>query len=111
MYIEYEFEIKIEECIINAYDATEIITDITYIIGDPEFLSSKYLFDETPVCNYPETVTVTNLPSFASHNELAKDFNIPMTEQHDLDGIYTVTLKSEIQVPDDYTKTTFTTWF
>ena len=28
-----------------------------------------------------------------------------------LDGIYTVTLRSEIQVPTDYTKTKFTTWF
>lgn len=80
MFVEYEFDIQIEECIINAYDATKTISDLTYIIGDPGLLSTKYLFDETPVCNYPETVTVTNLPGFAIHQESLKDFSIPKTE-------------------------------
>lgn len=110
MFVEYDFHIQIEECIISAYDASKVIPDLTYIIGDPDFTSTSYLFDETPVCNYPETVTVTNLPGFALHNEQSKDFSISKNEQHDLDGTYTVTLRSEIQVPDDYTKTTFTTW-
>ena len=96
MFVEYDFEIQIEECIINAYDATQIIPDLTYIIGDPDFLSASYLFDESPVCNYPETVTVTDLPSFASHDGVDKDFSIPKNEEHALDGTYTVTLRSEI---------------
>ena len=44
MFVEYEFDIQIEECIINAYDATKTISDLTYIIGDPGLLSTKYLF-------------------------------------------------------------------
>ena len=63
----------------------------------------NYIFDEDPVCNYPEIVTVTNLPSFAKHNEATSDFTIPQNNDLDLIGEYTVTLRSEIQVPDDYT--------
>ena len=96
MFVEYDFQIQIEECIIQSYDATAIISDQIYIIGDPDLLSQIYLFDETPVCNYPETVTVTNLPDFALHNESENEFSVPKTEEHSLDGTYTVTLRSEI---------------
>jgi len=75
------------------------------IIGDPTLYSPKYNFTQTPLCNYPETVTVTDLPAFAFHNVNSSKFEIPQTENLTLDGIYTVTLRSEIQVPTDYTKT------
>ena len=68
-----------------------------------------YIFDEDPVCNYPEIVTVTNLPNFANHNEPSSDFTIPQNSDLDLIGEYTVTLKSEIHVPDDHSKATYTT--
>ena len=70
-----------------------------------------YIFDEDPVCKYPETVTVTNLPAFATHNEPSSDFTIPQNNDLDLIGEYTVTLRSEIQVPDDYTQSTYTIKF
>ena len=109
--VEYDFLIQIEECVITSYDATLTIPTLTYIIGDPELVSSSYLFDETPFCGYDETVTVTNLPTWAIHDGTAKNFRIPKNEDLSLDATYTVTLRSEIQVPDDYTETTFTTWF
>ena len=56
-------------------------------------------------------MTVTNLPSFANHNEATSDFTIPQNNDLDLIGEYTVTLRSEIQVPDDYTQSTYTTVF
>ena len=53
---------------------------------------------------------MTNLPTFTFHQEPSSNFLIANTEDLSLDGTYTVTLRSEIQVPTDYTKTVFTTW-
>ena len=70
-----------------------------------------YVFDEDPVCNYPEIVTLTNLPAFVTHNEGSSDFTVPQTGDLSLLGEYPVTIKSEICVPDDYTQDTCTTKF
>ena len=67
LFVEYNFVIQIEECVIASYAATQLVPDLTMIIGDPELLSSVYIFDESPVCNYPETVTVTGLPAWTLH--------------------------------------------
>ena len=56
----------------------------------------KYIFTEDPVCQYPETVTLTNLPSFVEHNESTSDFSIPHNADLSLIGSYVVTIKSEI---------------
>ena len=52
------------------------MTEITYNIGDPALTDGLYAFEETPVCGYPETVTLTNLPTFVTHNEANSDFMI-----------------------------------
>ena len=62
------------------------------------------------MCNYPETVTVIDLPTFAQHQEPDSTFSIPKIEDLSLEGTYLVTVRSQILVPDDYTKTTFTAW-
>jgi len=54
---------------------------------------------------------VTNLPSFATHNLATADFTIPQTFDLALIGEYKVRIRSEISIPDDYTKTTFTKKF
>jgi len=87
------------------------VTAIVYNVNQATLTDGLYVFDENPLCNYPETVTVTNLPDFAAHNEDSSDFTIQQNNDLDLIGEYTVTLRSEIQVPTDYTKTTFTTMF
>lgn len=113
MFVEYTFTIFVEPCLISTYTATLEAADISYNIGGPDLLNvSPYVFDENPVCNYPETVTISNLPVFATHNgPTTDDFSLPQTTDLSLLGSYTVTVRSEIQVPNNYSKTTFTTWF
>ena len=88
-----------------------MVTVIVYNVNQATLTDGLYIFDEDPVCNYPETVTVTDLPVFATHNEQNSDFTILQNNDLSLIGEYTVTLKSEIQVPDDHTQATFTPFF
>ena len=111
LFVEYPFVIQIEECIVDTYTADLVIDVISYNIGAPTLTSPKYTFEESPPCFYPETVTLTNLPPFVTHNEATSDFTIPQTSDLSLIGEYIVTLRSEISIPDDYTMTTYTTLF
>ena len=87
--------------------------DIFYNLGESALLNvSPYAFEQVPaICGYPETVTVTNLPAFATHNLAAKDFSLSQITDLSLIGEYTVTIRSEIEVPDDYTLSSATTFF
>ena len=106
MFSEYDFIILIEPCLVNTYTDTTTITRIVYNIGAKDFTDGLYVFDEDPVCNYPETVTLTNLPNFAIHNEGSSDFTIPQIGDLSLLGEYPVTIRSKICVPDDHTHKT-----
>ena len=77
MFVEYDFVILIEPCLVNTYTDTNTISRIVYNIGSLTLTDGLYVFDEDPICNYPETVTLTNLPNFVSHNEGSSDFTIP----------------------------------
>ena len=77
MFDEYQFSIFVQPCLVTTYSDTTTITTIFYNIGSVTLTDGLYVFDEDPVCNYPETVTVTNLPVFANHNEPSSDFTIP----------------------------------
>ena len=111
MFAEYEFTVFMEPCLVSTYEATTMVTVIVYNVNQATLTDGLYIFDEDPVCNYPETVTVTDLPVFATHNEQNSDFTILQNNDLSLIGEYTVTLKSEIQVPDDHTQATFTPFF
>ena len=54
---------------------------------------------------------MTNLPIFVYHNEADADFTVDRVDDLGLIGEYLVNLRSEICVPDDYTKATCTTMF
>ena len=111
MFVEYEFKVFIQPCLVTSYDATKAITRIVYNVNQATLTSGNYQFDEFPVCNYPEVVTVTNLPIWAQHNLASSDFTIPQNGNLSLVGSYTVTLRSEIKIPTDHTKTAFKTLF
>ena len=111
MFDEHDFIVFIEPCLVSSYYATTQVFVIVYNVNQATLTDGFYVFDESPFCNYPETVTVSNLPAFANHNKGSSDFTIPQNNNIDLIGEYTVTLRSEIQVPDDHTQSTFTTLF
>lgn len=95
----------------STYVDTLQVGTIVYNIGQPDLTAGDYIFDENPQCGYPETVTITNLPVWATHNEPTSDFTIPKQTSLALLGFYTARIRSEIQVPTDYTQTVFTTLF
>ena len=104
MAFEYDLEILIEPCIVDTFTATKKVQDISYHVGEPGLTAiGSYKFDENPVCNYQQTVTLTNLPSFITHNDITSDFTLPEITDLNLIGSYMITIRSEIQVPEDYT--------
>ena len=50
---------------------------------------------------------MTTLPTFITHNEATSDFTVAKTDDLSLIGGYAVTIRSQIQVPTDHTKTDF----
>ena len=110
-FVEYDFTVFIEPCVVNTYSDTLKVTLIEYFIGDPTLVDGKYMFEQDPFCGYDETVTVSNVPAFAVHNDVSADFSVPTNSDLSLIGEYIITIRSEIQVPDDYTKSTFSTMF
>ena len=62
---------------VDSYTAIQEVGDIRYNIGGDSLINiGKYIFGEDPVCEYPETVTITNLPDFITHNEGTSDFTL-----------------------------------
>ena len=108
---EYEFSIFVAACLVTDYTATTVVTRIEYVIGSSTLTDGFYEFMENPDCGYPETVTLTGLPTFVTHNENNSDFTIPQTSDLSLLGEYPVTIRSEICVPDDHTQSTCSTMF
>ena len=97
LFVEYSFKIIFETCIVNTYTATQKVGDLRYNVGAASLLNvGAYKFDESPVCNYPETVTLTSLPVFVTHNMSTSNFDIPKTIDLSLIGSYVVTIRSEI---------------
>ena len=67
MFVEYEFIVFMEPCLVSSYDATTVVPTIIYNVNQADLTTGFYVFDESPVCNYPETVTVTGLPAWTLH--------------------------------------------
>ena len=71
-----------------------------YTLGQPGFTSAgSYQFDEDPVCNYAETVTV-DIPaiilSIVTHNVSTADFTIASSTDPTKIGEHFITITSSI---------------
>ena len=79
---------------------------MVYTIGDVGgALSSAYSFAEDTQCNYPQTVTVTGEHPLFKHNADDQTFEVFETQDLALEGVFTVTVQSEIEFWADYTMT------
>ena len=105
---EYTVLVTIEPCTVDAYIASLQVSEIRYSIGSPDKTDGPFAFEQQPSCGYPEVITMTNLPAFATHNVASSDFTITQNSDLSILGAYTVTVEGVISVPDDYTLTTFT---
>ena len=68
------------------------------------------MFEQSPTCGYPETLKLLNfdaVSSFMTHDKTNQDFTIKETTDLRLIGEYTFTLRSEISVPKDHSKTAY----
>ena len=102
-----KFQVTIYPCKIFEYTASVTPSEISYYLGAEDLTSFAYTFTQTNKCGYPETITVANGPDFLTHNESNKDFTIS-TDVRDFIGKHSVTVKSSIFAPNDYTLTTKT---
>ena len=108
MIVQYDFPIKIQPCQVTTYTRNQVAGPIYFGVGAPDRTDGAYSFGEDPICNYDETVTVSGLPSFVSHNSSNSDFTLTEISDLSLIGEYVITIKSQICVPDDYTNTSCT---
>ena len=76
MFVEYDFPLRVQPCKVATYSRTLVAGPINHNIGAAEKNEGAYSFGEDPICDYPETVTVTNLPAFAVHNLGSADFTV-----------------------------------
>ena len=82
---------------------------MTYRIGNPAQRGGNYEYFISGSCqNYAQTIALTGLPEFVTHNEESQDFTIEYTEDVTLAGIYEVTISSIILIPDFPVQTTYT---
>lgn len=79
--------------------------NIAYVIGDVGGAqSTAYSFEEDPQCNYTQTITILGELPFFQHKVDEKSFEVYETEDFALEGVYTVTVRSEIEFWSDYSK-------
>lgn len=103
----YDFVVTVLPCAIGSYTTVTTVDDITMSVIDPAVTSTSYEFIQTPVCGYPEVVTLTGLPSFVTHNVATRDFTIAPSDDSHI-GIFTVDVVCKISVPDNPEKSSFT---
>ena len=78
-------------------------------VSDTAKTTGSYGFKQTPDCGYEQVITISDAPSFVTHDEVARTFMIEPTQDSDV-GEHTVTVSSSILVPDDASMSSFTEW-
>ena len=82
-------------------------SELTYGLGDPARTTFAYSFAQMNSCGYPQDVTIDKSLSFMTHNTVTNDFTIETSDTQDA-GIHVITVTSKINVPTDFTRTSFT---
>ena len=104
------FLLTIHPCSVTSLVNTDVQPDIVYRLSDATITLGTYKMDESPSnCGYDMTMSVQNLPAWASHDDTNREFTVPLTTDQSLIGVYPVTIFGEVQVWDDYTKSSQST--
>lgn len=107
--ISQDLTFWITPCPVSSIIDFETVGDITYIIGNPDQTQGTYSFQDSPnACGYDQTIDVTGVPAFVIHDDVSREFTVLETLDQSLIGSYAVAIDVKIQVPTDYTKSTFT---
>ena len=89
--------------------SSAIMPDITFYIGDSTITEGTYGFEDLPNnCGNEQTVTISGLPSFVTHDPINRVFTIPSNTDDTKIGAYTVTITSKISVRNDISSTSET---
>lgn len=86
--------VRVNPCLVDSFDVvSDPIGPIEYTLGTTGFSFGPYEFSQTPDCNYPVTLSFTNLDeTLISHDPILRDFTIIETEDISKLGIYSVTV-------------------
>ena len=68
--------VYVNPCQVTEFKESIVVDKIESFVGNSAITEGNYEFTQGDVCNYPQTITVTNLPPFATHNEVSRDFTI-----------------------------------
>ena len=85
--------ITVNPCIVSSLTTVDNMGDMTYTIGDPDLTQGTYSFQDLPnSCGYDQTIVVVGLPTFAMHDDSAREFTVFETFDHSLIGSYNVAI-------------------
>ena len=79
---------------------------ISYSLATPATTGAQYTFLEDLACGYDQSITVTGLPAFASHDQTLRQFSVETSDPSDKQT-YTVVVESIIDVPVTYERQDF----
>lgn len=102
----YDFVITVLPCIMKTF-TSDSIRDVEVTVFDPVLTTKSFKSYQNPNCNYAETYTFSGVPDFVTFDEASKTFSI-LTDSADNVGIYQIKMTSQITVPDNASKASFT---
>ena len=102
-------KVTVNPCQIMSFEPSEGPTSFTYEVGSGEMIIKEGVFQQLNNCGYQRTTVTSGLLQFMNYDETSDVIKIETDEPSHADS-YLVTIDSEIQVPDDHTMSSFTTW-
>ena len=100
--------VQVNPCKVLKFEGSLTDTMLLYTVNTLEAVGPSYWFTQTRSCDYIETIEVQNMPAFVKHDPSAQRFSI-FTDDPLSSGTYKINVLSSIKVPDDYTRSTYTT--
>ena len=80
---EQDFQITIKPCPVTSIIDIQVVSDVTYRIGGPDVTWGTYSFQDQPnACGYEQTIEVTGMPAFVTHDEENRQFILGQTFDH-----------------------------